>query len=62
MLKFVTGSRPYSQAERERDAADSREALAYQVARHKATPSGQRYNTVRTPAVRRNTVRMVASE
>jgi len=59
---FISGTRPYSEAERARDAADSRRALQLQVGRHKATPSGQRYNTRSTPAARRNINRMVASE
>lgn len=59
---FVSGTRSYSDAERERDKADSSEATKLQTARRKATPSKQRYNTQGTPGHHRATNRMVGSE
>jgi len=59
---FVSGTRPYSEQERERDRADEQRATGLQVARREATPSGQRYNTPRSPAHIRKTNRMVGSE
>ena len=62
MSNFVSGTRPYSDAERERDRAASHKALKLETTRRNARRTTQRYNTLRTPAVRRNTVRMVGSE
>lgn len=62
MLKFISGTRPYSDAERNRDKVDSRKALRLGVVRRNARRSTQRYNTPCTPAVRRNIIRMVGSE
>ena len=59
---FVSGTRPYSEDERERDRAAAQRATSLQVVRRKATPSGQRYNTQITQANRRATNRMVGSE
>jgi len=60
--QLVSGTRPYSEQERERDRTDAQRATSLQAARRKATPSGQRYKTQSTPAQRRNTNRMVGSE
>lgn len=59
---FVSGTRPYSEQERERDQADAQRAASLQANRRKATPSGQSYNKPRTPAHSRATNRMVGSE
>jgi len=60
--QFVSGTRPYSDAERERDRTDVQRATGLQAARREATPSGQRYDTPLSQAHRRKTDRMVGSE
>ncbi len=58
----VSGTRPYSEQERQRDRADAQRATSLQVARRKVVRSGQRYDTRRTPGHRHATNRMVGSE
>ena len=61
MKKFVTGL-PLTQREREKDAAQKRDALHRDLARKKARRSSQRYGTPATPGHRRIYNRMVGSE
>jgi hypothetical protein len=49
-VKFKSGLRPFTEAEREACTANRRASLARGLIRRKSTPSGQHYSRAPTPA------------